>query len=118
MRFRIDGYLPDLNKYIDAERRNRFIAAKLKKLTTESVYSQTLQYAGLLTKFPVDIYFEWHSAPNRGKHLDHDNRCFSRKFILDGLVNAGVLPNDDHKYVGNFKDVFIVDAENYVIVEL
>lgn len=118
MRIKIEGSLPDLNSYINAERRNRFIAAKLKKDATEMVRLQSLGYAGKLTEFPVDINFEWHIAPNRGRFLDSDNRAFSKKFVLDGLVKAEVLPDDNRKYVGDFNDVFIVDTENYVIVEI
>jgi len=118
MKIILVGELPNLNSYINAERRNRFMGAKLKKDATELVRLQSLRYAGKLTEFPVDINFEWHSKPNRGKHLDHDNRSFAKKFVLDGLVEAGVLPDDNYKHVGDFNDVFIVDDENYVVVEL
>lgn len=118
MKIIIKGELPDLNKYINAERSNRFIAAKLKKDATELVKLQSLAHAGKLGEFPVDVMFEWHIVPKRGKFLDNDNRSFSKKFILDGLVKAKVIPDDTRKYVGDFNDVFIEDTEEHVIVEL
>jgi hypothetical protein len=118
MKIKIEGDLPDLNSYINTERRNRFMAAKVKKMATDLVMLQSLKYKGKLTEFPVDLVFEWHCSSKRGHHLDHDNKSFAKKFILDGFVKAGVLPDDNPKYVGDFTDVFVDDTTNHVIVTL
>lgn len=45
--------------------------------------------------------------------------AFGRKVILDGLVQAGILPNDNWNYVDGFQDEFYVDADNpHVVVEV
>ena len=58
---------------------------------------------------PVHVYFAW-VEPNRRR--DIDNIAFAHKFILDGLVDAGVLKGDSQKYVTGFVDLFRVDKDN------
>lgn len=105
-----------LNEYIKVERGNRYVAAKEKRRQTAEVKYQCMKFNPINSK--VDIRFEWHV---KGKH-DSDNIAFAKKFVLDGLVDAGVLPNDGPKYVGNFEDVICRDVSkgnmDYVIVEL
>ena len=57
----------------------------------------------------VFITFRWF-CKNRKK--DSDNIVVGKKFILDGLVEAGVLKNDGWKQVAGFKDEFEVDRDN------
>lgn len=47
--------------------------------------------------------------PNRKR--DKDNICAARKFVLDGLVEAGVLQGDGWKYIDGWTDEFRVDKE-------
>lgn len=95
-----------LNEYIDAERSNKQYAAKIKKQQTNSVYYLTRSQKFKLEPKKYDLVFTWFKPDNK---KDHDNIAFAKKFILDGIVMAGVLPNDNHKYVGNFQDKFIID---------
>lgn len=105
--FTIHGELCDLNTYITAERSNRFIASKIKKEETERVAWEA-KAAGLrpVTEYPVYLTYRWYSKNNR---KDLDNTCFSRKFVQDGLVQAGVLKGDGRKYVAGFADHFFID---------
>ena len=50
---------------------------------------------------------------------DKDNIRFAAKFILDALVEAGVIDNDNWACVGSLSDDYLVNKANpRVIVEL
>lgn len=105
----IKGELTDLNKYIFAERSNRFVGASIKKKNTELVEQEILiQRLKPITE-PVSIHITWYVKNGR---KDPDNVAFAKKFILDGLVKMGVLQNDTMKEIKSFQDTFIVDKEN------
>lgn len=97
----IDMKLPSFNEYINAERANKYKAAKMKKDLEE-------QISWYLAKLPhfekqVKIDFYWIEENYR---RDADNASFSKKFILDAMVKMGILKNDNRKYVGAFADYF------------
>jgi Holliday junction resolvase RusA-like endonuclease len=106
----IEGELTALNAYVSAERRNRYIAAKIKK--NETGYCQEVAEKSELklqeTDFPCALIITWYV---KNKRKDADNIAFAKKFILDGLVEAGVLPNDNRKYVQGFTDIVKEDKE-------
>lgn len=91
-----EGRWPDLNSYIDAERANPRQAARLKRTYTEA--AQTIAQAANVGMAPIPCRVRclWH-VPNR--RMDLDNLAFGLKFVLDGLVRAGVLPNDGRRQV-------------------
>lgn len=107
----IEGELTALNEFINAERRNRYIAAKIKK--DETGYCQDVAEKSELklqeTDFPCALIITWYV---KNKRKDADNIAFAKKFILDGLVEAGVLPNDNRKYVQGFIDIVKEDKEH------
>ena len=105
----IPGRFPSLNDYIAAERRNRHIAAKMKRDETKRVADIAANLDMPTFEKPVHVYFSW-VEPNRRR--DIDNIAFAHKFILDGLVDAGVLKGDSQKYVTGFVDRFRVDKDN------
>lgn len=105
----IQGRFPSLNDYIAAERRNRHIAAKMKRDETKRVADIAANSDMPTFQKPVHVYFTW-VEPN--KRRDLDNIAFAHKFILDGLVKAGVLNGDSQKYVTGFVDLFRVDKDN------
>lgn len=97
----IDMKLPSFNEYINAERTNRFQAAKMKKNLEE-------QISWFLRKLPhfekrIKIDFIWIEENSK---RDPDNLCFNKKFILDSMVKLGIITNDNRKYVGAFADYF------------
>jgi Holliday junction resolvase RusA-like endonuclease len=47
----------------------------------------------------------------KDKRRDPDNIRVGIKYILDGLVEAGVLPTDGWKYITGLEDRFYVDKE-------
>jgi Holliday junction resolvase RusA-like endonuclease len=107
MKYTIPGKLTDLNTYVNKERANRFMGANIKKDNTEvcTLYAKRLK--------PIDkqvqINFTWHCENQK---MDPDNICFAKKYILDGLVKAGVLQNDGWKQIKGFTDCFEVDKNN------
>lgn len=112
MKLVIQGTFPSLNKYINAERTNRFIAAKIKKQATELVTWQCKSMPAITKQ--ADYTFTWF-VPNR--RSDSDNIAFACKFIFDGLQAAGKLPNDSMKYVRSITHFFEI-GEPRVEVEI
>lgn len=105
----IQGELTALNKYIGALNRNRFMGAKLKRDETERVATECM-VAGLEACLePVTLHFHWYMKNDR---KDLDNIAFAKKFILDGMVQAGLLYDDSHKWVRGFTDSFEIDKSN------
>lgn len=114
-RLTINGSLAKLNDHDSANRANKFGGAALKKKMTDMV---TLQCSRLK---PIEgesiITFYWFVS---GKH-DYDNVRFGAKYILDGMVKSGKLPNDSPKYIVGFGgDYFtkVEKGEEKVIVEI
>lgn len=109
MKFVLQGKLPTLNQYIAAERRNRFLAAKLKKEVTQSVAWQTKRLPKI--RKPANYTFVWYV---KDKRSDSDNIAFACKFIFDGLQEAGVLENDSFKNVLSITHLFEIDKNERV----
>lgn len=105
---------PTLNEYIDCERGSTIAAAAMKKKCTEQVKKQCLLQQIQPVNGKVDLLFEWHSSTRH----DPDNVAFAKKFILDGLQAAGVLENDNRKFIGTMADDIIQDDEDYVILHI
>jgi len=105
---------PTLNEYIDCERGSTIAAAAMKKKCTEQVKEQCLLQQIQPVNGKVDLLFEWHSSTRH----DPDNVAFAKKFILDGLQLAGVLENDNRKFVGTMADEIIQDDKDYVILHI
>lgn len=105
---------PTLNEYIDCERGSTIAAAAMKKKCTEQVKEQCLLQQIQPVNGKVDLLFEWHSSTRH----DPDNVAFAKKFILDGLQAAGVLENDNRKFIGTMADEIIQDDEDYVILHI
>lgn len=115
-RFRKKSYdrFPTLNEYIDCERGSTIAAAAMKKKCTEQVKNQCLSQQIESVKGKVGLLFEWHSSTRH----DPDNVAFAKKFILDGLQAAGVLENDNRKFIGTMADEIVNDDDDFVIVHI
>lgn len=105
---------PTLNEYIDCERGSTIAAAAIKKKCTEQVREQCVSQQIQPVNGKVDLLFEWHSSTRH----DPDNVAFAKKFILDGLQLAGVLENDNRKFIGTMADEIVQDDEDYVILHI
>lgn len=102
---KIEGELCDLNTYINKERSNKFSAAQIKKNMTEKCIKacQTLP-----KNYYKKIYLTFTWVCNN-KKKDPDNIAFAKKFILDGLVRAKIIPNDGWNNIIGFKDEFFCE---------
>ncbi|MDO9028168.1 MAG: hypothetical protein Q7U68_04835 [Candidatus Roizmanbacteria bacterium] len=105
----IKGELTDLNEYVRIERGNKFAGAKVKREETNRIWVECIQQKIELQKKGCFIVFQWYSKDRR---KDKDNVAFAKKFILDGLVLAGVIKSDRWDFISGFLDVFYIDKEN------
>lgn len=115
--FFIPGPLPGLNEIIGAANRNRHIYAKMKRELTESIALRA-RAARLIRPERADLCFVWYE---RDRRRDPDNVAGGgRKFILDGLVKAGVLQGDGWRHVARWHDAFLVHSSQpgvYVTID-
>ncbi len=89
--FTIIGKFPDLNTYIKAERSNKYAGAKIKQDWTTIVWQLAKEARLKPMKLPVKAYITFYVKSRR---RDKDNLLINTKWIMDGLVHAGVLRND------------------------
>lgn len=106
--FHIPHKLPSLNEYQLACRSHWAVGAKMKKGVQRQIRT-CIQHANALQ--PVNgaciVHFTWFE---KTKRRDADNIASAKKYILDAMQEAGILPNDSRKYVKGFTDE-IVDAD-------
>jgi len=106
VKFEIPGRLPGLNEIVAAAKSHFGAYAKMK-------YEHTTAIAWLAKKLPtykrVVLVITWHEPDRR---RDPDNIMAGQKFILDGLVAAGAIPNDSQKYIQGIVHRFRVDKRN------
>jgi len=109
------GPWPDLNAYIDAERGSRYVGARIKRDYTEAarVIAQAANVGQAHT--PCEVVCYWHVKDWR---KDPDNIAFAVKFLLDGMVRAGVLPGDGAKHIKSLAHEFFCDGAEGVEVTL
>lgn len=115
MRFVYRGRLAGRNKEINANRSHWAAGAKVKADAQASIMWAIKAARLERVTEPVEVYIEWHEAPRR---RDVDNIQSSTKYILDALVTAGVLPNDNLTWVRQVYQKVVKDDEDYVVVEL
>ena len=109
MQFVIPGQLPDLNRIINTSKRHWGGYAREKRRYTRQV-ALLAQAAGLRPiSRPISIKFTWICKDRR---KDKDNVRVGAKYILDGLVEAGVLRGDGWNQIQGFTDHFGIDRKN------
>ena len=101
----IDGPLPGLNDVIAMAKRHWAQYAKEKAYWTDLV-ALTCKSERIRPVKRVFIEFVW---IEKGKRRDPDNIAMAKKFILDGMVQAGVLQNDGWGQIAGWSDEFKVD---------
>ena len=107
----LDG-LPTLNEHDNANRSNRFSGAGMKKKATSNcaLYIKKAMSEGFeFNELPAELQFDWYC---KNRRIDPDNRAFSRKYIFDGMQQAGLIKNDNWKFTTGWKDNFFVDKES------
>ena len=85
--------LPSLNEYIKASKviKGKWNAGNQMK---QDKQKDIMMYLNKLPKYekPIKIHFHW---IEENKRRDLDNVCFAKKFILDSMVKAGKLKDDN-----------------------
>jgi len=110
--FSVKGRLPSLNEYVNACRTHWSKGAALKQ-DTEMLIFWSIKSARNKGRChpvttPVVVFFLWHE---HGRKRDADNIYSAKKYILDAMQTAGVIPNDNRKNVVDCIDLGIVPAE-------
>lgn len=108
----IPGELTDLNTYINTERTNRFMAAKIKDRETSYCIPYFVE-ANIPQIASCHLKFKWITKDAR---KDPDNIAFSQKAIIDSAVKSGILINDGRKQIKTIFHEFDVDKENPRII--
>lgn len=116
----ISSELPTLNETVAETKKHWSRYASLKKAATEIVAwnckAQRLKPIDAVETDDDDdrvtLVFDWpHSR------RDPDNQSFGAKMILDGLVKAGVLPDDSRKWIAEIRHVFRrTDRDDQVVI--
>ena len=92
MKLFIDYMPPNWNEYINAERKNKYMANNIKQKEKQIIKLLAKKiYKG---KYPIEIIVRPHYNAYR---QDLDNCRY--KGLLDGLVIAGVIKNDNLKHI-------------------
>ena len=108
--------LPSLNEYIKASKviKGKWNAGNQMKQDVQDDIMIFLNKLPTYTK-PINIHFHW---IEENKRRDLDNVCFAKKFILDAMVKAGKLKDDNRNCVSGFTDTFEYGKESKVILEI
>lgn len=117
--FTIKAKLPSLNDVIQTNRSNKFGGNRTKQEIQEVIGWAIKQALVMRTlkpvKKPCTIEIDWHEATKR---RDVDNVQSSQKFVLDAMVENGVLQNDSRRYVKQVYHQIIDDSMDYVVVRI
>lgn len=106
------GSFPSMNEIIAAAKKetNHYRPyAELKKIYTEVVEWTCKSQLKNIHLERVDLKIIWYC---KDKKKDKDNIIAGEKFIIDGLVNAGIIPNDGWKNIGSITHEFDIDVRN------
>lgn len=101
--------LPGMNEINNANRRNPYVGAKMKKETQEGLMWIWNKYKNQTFQKKVNIRIHFYE-PNERR--DEDNvMAGGMKVILDALQKLNIIKNDSQKYVHVVPEVF-VDRKN------
>lgn len=101
--FEIKTKFPTLTDIISASKKHFAVYSKMKKKYTNMVWAFAKAAHVKTASGPIRLTVIWRE-PKKSRR-DPDNVMAAKKFILDGLVNAGVIQNDSHKYVSGCSDI-------------
>ena len=112
IKFELEYNFENLNEMIRLSRGNRYGANNQKK---QEMYYVKLATMGIpkVTEYPVKMTFIWH-VPNKNRDLDN----LVAKNILDGLVHARILKNDNLNCINEITYKAVIDNEQKVEIIL
>ena len=101
---------PSLNETINSARTSKYASSKTKKRWNTLIADNSKHLKPYSEELKVWFHFTWIL---KSKMKDFDNVSSGIKYILDGLVIAGIIKDDSQRYVGNrFVHDFTIDREN------
>ncbi len=109
------GRLPSLNEYISALNIDRNYANSFKRDVERDLLWSIKNSHMKPTDKPCIAHITFHE---KNKRRDIDNIYSANKFILDALRKAGIIKNDNQKYITDVRDSFVRDKENFVEIVL
>lgn len=112
-RFVISGRLSGLNEYTKVCRGNAYQANNFKKANQQIVKNairDALRHRFLhrVDKYPCQLRIAWYEPNSR---RDVDNVTFATKFILDAMVDEGIIEDDSRKYVSAITHRVMTDKQ-------
>ena len=113
--FSLDFPLPTLNDMIKTARGNRYAAAAQKKKYTTLVAEEIIVQTDLPRYVAVSLDITWIETK---KKRDPDNVFAAVKFILDGMVRASVIEDDDRDHVASIANRIVVSDSRGVLVRI
>lgn len=109
----IRAQMPNLNDVIAASKRHWSYYSKEKKRWTEVAALEAKAQGLTPMRLPVWVRTTYYLKTRRS---DPDNLRVAIKFILDGLVQAGILEDDSQRWIIGFQDLFELDRNDPRIV--
>lgn len=108
MKIIVDYKLDNWNDTININRRNKFMAAKRKKIEMGYV-RYFLVGKPKIEKYPVKLICTWH-VKNMGSDLDNK----SIKAVLDEMQELGILENDNITHINEITYKAVKDKKDYL----
>lgn len=113
MTLKYENTIPTLNEYINEERGSKYKASAIKRDVTKAIKLITISQTRVKLTGCYDLECHWY---RQDKNHDADNVYFGIKFLLDGIVSAGILPGDSRRYVRHIHHYIHSGKNNYVEV--
>jgi len=112
MKILIDYKFENINTYINRCRTNYFYANKVKQKETE-LAKYEFSKIPKIDKYPIELIFTWHI---KNKTSDLDGKL--PKNIIDGLVRANKIEDDNVKYIQKITHIYEQDTKECVEIEI
>lgn len=110
MKITINHKFKSINEYVNQCRTNYYVANKTKQQET-MLSALVFSRISKIEKYPIELIFNWHM---KSKIADLDGRL--PKNIIDGLVKAKRIPDDNVKYITRIVHEYVSDDKDYVEV--
>lgn len=112
MKIVIDTKLQTWNEIINQNRRNKYMANKIKQ-DEMSIIAYYLLGVPKIEKYPIKIICKWHV---KNTNSDLDNK--SIKAVLDIMQKMEILENDNIKHITGIEYKAIKDDKDYLEMEI
>jgi hypothetical protein len=105
--------MPTMSDIISESKKHYACYSKMKKKFTNMVWAFAVMSKVRKAELPIVVHIMWHEK--KGSRRDPDNVAAAKKFILDGIVKAGVIPNDSHKWICKTVDMYKYNQDKYLV---